>query len=217
MINNLKIRPFDPDRDLPDALQCFNEGFHHILWPFIEHASPDFNIDLIKMAYKMSPDSYSAEIDGEVHGILLGAAPFKIKNIIRAMLFSTFRMLPKVLINAYKFDFLAYKHFIQFIYGYAPLVYLHPPKWPMSEITMFTSRNKFRHYGMGRKLMDTFMKTVRDQGMKGASVCTDTALSYQFYESYGFEVIRKFKMKAYKYSIPDKAFTGLIYYFTFKD
>lgn len=217
MINNLKIRPFNPDRDFPDALKCFNEGFHHIMWPLIEHASPAFLMDSIKMFHKISPDSYSVEIDGEVHGILFGAAPFKILRVIRAMLFGTFIILPKLLFNVYKLNFFAYKHFFQCVIGFAPWLYLHPFKWPMSEITLFTSRNKFRHHGMGRKLMDAFIETAGNRGMKEASVCTDTALSYKFYESYGFNVIKKFNMKAYKYSLPGKSFIGLIYYYTLKD
>jgi len=162
----------------------------------------------------MSPNSFVAEIDGEVHGILLGAAPFKTWGIIKALSFGLFYMFPKILINSYKFDFLAYKHLIQCIYGFAPWIILQPHQWPASEINLFTSRKKYRGRGMGRELMDTFFKAVKKNNQTGALVCTDTALSYQFYEIYGFKMKKKFNMKAYKHSIPDKSFTGLIYYYT---
>ena len=80
-----------------------------------------------------------------------------------------------------------------------------------SEITLFTSKRKYRGMGMGRKLMDAYIETVNKNGLKEATVCTDTSLSYHFYESYGFKIIRTFKMRAYKYSIPEESFTGLIY------
>ncbi len=214
MIENLRIRPFNDKKDLPDALKCFNEGFHHILWPFIKHADPSFHLDAIRMFHKMSPDSFVAEIDNEVHGILFGATPFKAWDILKATVFGLFYMFPKILFNSYKFNFLAYKHLIQCIYGFAPWIILQPHQWPTSEINLFTSRRKYRGRGMGRELMDTFFNAVKKNKQPGSLVCTDTALSYQFYEIYGFKVERQFKMKAYKHSIPDQSFKGLIYYYS---
>lgn len=211
--NKVKIRPFDEETDYPDALKCFNEGFRHILWPFIDHADPSLNLDFIRLFYKLSPDSFVAEIDGEVHGLLMGAAPFKTWGIIKAMFFAFFIMLPKLLFNRYKFDSLVYKHLGRFAYGAAPWLILQPFEWPMSEVNLFTSRRRFRGRGMGRMLMDAFFDVVKKNDQSGVSVCTDTSLSYWFYESYGFKVEKKFKMKAYKYSIPHESFTGLIYYF----
>ncbi len=66
---------------------------------------------------------------------------------------------------------------------------------------------------MGRGLMDRLVDLVCTRGYEGIYVWTDTALSYRFYESYGFQLVKSFDMKAYKYSIPNKSFTGLIYYY----
>jgi predicted lactoylglutathione lyase len=60
--------------------------------------------------------------------------------------------------------------------------------------------------------MDRFVNTVNARGYEGTSVSTDTALSYRFYEAYGFKLEKSFAQRAYKYSIPDKSFTALIYY-----
>ena len=211
LLNDIKIRPFDGKKDFENALLCFNEGFRHILWPFIDHAAPDFHMDCIRLFHKMSKTSFVAEIDGEVHGLLLGAAPFKFRDILSAVGFLFFSMVPKVLVNAYQFTPLAYKHLLRCIYGFSFFIFLHPASTAISEITLFTSQKKYRGRGMGRLLMDAYLDAAKKRGAKEATVCTDTALSYHFYESYGFERIREFNMKAYKYSIPKEFFTGIIY------
>ncbi|PKN37204.1 MAG: hypothetical protein CVU62_11415 [Deltaproteobacteria bacterium HGW-Deltaproteobacteria-2] len=207
-----KIRAFDKEKDLESAVLCFNEGFDHILWPSIKHAKPSLHEDFIKFFYKMSTDCYVAEVDGEICGIIFGAAPFKIKDILNALLFYLLYVIPKGLINVYGMNWLAYRHFFQLIYGYLPYFFLHPNRWPMCEIALFTSIKKYRSRGVGRALMDQFVDTVRARGYEGTSVATDTALSYRFYEAYSFELEKSFVQRAYKYSIPDKSFTALIYY-----
>lgn len=207
-----KIRAFDKEKDLESAVLCFNEGFDHILWPSIKHAKPSLHEDFIKFFYKMSTDCYVAEVDGEICGIIFGAAPFKIKDILNALLFYLLYVIPKGLINVYGMNWLAYRHFFQLIYGYRPYFFLHPNRWPMCEIALFTSIKKYRSRGVGRALMDQFVDTVRARGYEGTSVATDTALSYRFYEAYGFEVEKNFVQRAYKYSIPEETFTALIYY-----
>lgn len=211
---NVKIRPFDEGKDYPDALKCFNEGFNHILWPFIDHAEPDFHRDLLRLFYTMSPHSFVAEVDGEVHGLLMGAAPFKLVGITKALLFFLFIMTPKLLANRYKFNLQAYKHLARIaVFGAVPWVVLQPFEWSMSEVNLFTSRKQYRGRGMGRKLMDKFFDMVRENSQAGASVCTDTSVSYWFYEGYGFEQVKKFNQKAYKTILPNETYTGLIYYY----
>jgi ribosomal protein S18 acetylase RimI-like enzyme len=206
------IRAFNKNKDMEGAVRCFNEGFEHILWPSIRHAKPSFHEYLVKFFYKMSTDCFVAEVDGEICGIIFGAAPLKIKGLINAILFYLLYIIPKGLVNGYGMNWLAYRHFFQLIYGYLPFFFLHPNRWPMCEVELFTSINKYRSRGLGRSLMDKFVDTVHARGYEGTSVCTDTALSYRFYEAYGFELEKSFVQRSYKYSIPDKSFTALIYY-----
>jgi GNAT superfamily N-acetyltransferase len=161
----------------------------------------------------MSTDCFVAEVDGEIFGIIFGAAPIRAIGLIKAILFYMLRMLPKALINLYGMNWLAYKHFYRLLYGYLPFFILHPNRWPICEVTLFTSRKQYRSRGLGRSLMDRFIEMVKSRGHEGTSVCTDTALSYRFYESYGFESEREFSQKAYKYSIPDKSFKAIICYY----
>ena len=206
------IRAFENTKDMKGAVRCFNEGFDHILWPFIKHAKPSLQEDLVKFFYKMSTDCFVAEVDGEICSIIFGAAPFKIKSMINAGLFYLLYMIPKGLVNGYGMNWLAYRHFFQVTYGYLPFLFLHPNRWPICEVALFTSINKYRSRGLGRSLMDRFADTVRARSYEGTSVCTDTALSYHFYEAYGFELEKSFIQRSYKYAIPDKSFTALIYY-----
>lgn len=110
-------------------------------------------------------------------------------------------------------NWLAYKHGFQMVSGYMPYAYLQPPRWPRCEVILFALRNKYRSLGIGKILMDRLVDIVGTRGYEGISVWTDTALSHRFYESYGYKLEKSFVMKAYKYSIPDKSFTGLIYYY----
>jgi GNAT superfamily N-acetyltransferase len=210
------IRTFEIKKDMEGAVRCFNEGFEHILWPSIKHAKPSLHEDFIKFFYKMSTDCFVAEVDGEICGIIFGAAPFKIKGILNAILFYLLYVIPKGLVNGYGMNWLAYKHFYQLIYGYLPFFFLHPNRWPTCEVALFTSANKYRSRGLGRSLMDRFVGTVRARSYDGTSVCTDTALSYRFYEVYGFELEKSFIQRSYKYSIPVKSFEALIYYLKIK-
>jgi GNAT superfamily N-acetyltransferase len=206
------IRPFDPQKDWDAARRCFDEGFEHIMWPSIEHARPSLHTDYLKFFYKMSTDFLVAEVDGEIHGFIFGAAPFRAMGLISAIFFYLVHMVPKAFINGYGMNWLAYKHFFRLFYGYAPLVIYHPFQWPMCEVTLFTSRKTHRGQGLGRRLMDAFVDRVRARGHAGTFVSTDTALSYRFYESYGFKLVSDYAQRAYKYSIPDKSFRELIYF-----
>ena len=137
--------------------------------------------------------------------------------MLKTIFFFISHMLPRLLINAYKMNILAYKHLIQMLYGFSPFLFLHPMTWPYAEIMMFTSLRACRNRGIGRKLMDAFLNEVKKGGIKNAYVGTDTSLSYYFYDSYGFTKVREFKMKAYGCSLPGETHRGLIYHISCRD
>lgn len=216
------IRPFDPDKDIIGAYHCFREGFYHSEWPIIKHAKVDLIMDMVRMLHKMSPQSFVAEIEGEVHGLLLGAPTTRIADFLKCIGFAILHMVPRLLFNRYRMNSLAYKHLLWLVLGWSPLLYLHYLHYlhPFSrhdgEVNMFATRTVYRGRGMGRKLMDTFIKAVKGKRGKGAYVCTDTASSYHFYEAYGFTKKKEFKLRAFRYSLPGKNHKGLIYYLPLK-
>ncbi len=194
------------------ALACFNQGFEHTLWPTIRHASAEAHRDLIRLLAALSTDLYAAEVEGQVHAILFGAAPIRARNLARCGRFIALQLLPRAASNRYRMSPLGRRHFLQVLYGFSPFMFAHPMGPRTCEIMLFASTRKHRSQGLGRKLMDAFVQTVRDRGFKGAFVGTDTALSYRFYENYGFELRSAFKQRAYRYSIPEKSFEARIYY-----
>jgi GNAT superfamily N-acetyltransferase len=210
------IRKFNKRNDFNDAIACFNEGFEHILWPSLKFAGPGLHRDFLRLFYYLSKDRFVAEVDGEVHGILFGSAPITPVLIIKFILFLIFVLVPKGIFNLYGMNLLAYKHFFALLYGYTPMFLKQPAGRMSGDILLFTSKRKYRSRGMGRRLMDEFMKLSRGKGHHGAYVGTDTALSYLFYPAYGFTEYKTFSQKAYAYSIPGKKFKGIIYYFDFK-
>ncbi len=216
-MNNIEIRPFSPETDLPGAYACFYEGFQHTMWPIMDNSNEQFIIDLILLVDKMSTTGFVAEINGEVGALIFGSAPVKAGNIAGMAGFSTFRMAPGLLFNSYKFNSTAYANLALLGYGFAPFLWHHPFAWPMAEVNLFTSRRSCRGKGVGKKLMDGFIAEVRKQDMQGAYVCTDTALSYHFYEAYGFSRKAEFPMKAYKHSLPGQDYLGRVYYLPIKN
>jgi ribosomal protein S18 acetylase RimI-like enzyme len=197
-------------------MACFNEGFEHILWPSLKFAGPGLHRDFLRLFYYLSKDRYAAEVDGEVCGILFGAAPLTPVLIIKFIFFLIFVLLPKGILNLYRMNWFAYKHFFMLLYGYTPMFLKQPIGKTKGDILLFTSKRKCRSRGIGRQLMDEFMKLSRGKGLRGAYVGTDTALSYLFYPAYGFTEYKTFSQKAYAYSIPGKEFRGIIYYFDFQ-
>ena len=47
------VRQFEPERDLDGVYKAFVDGFHHILWPIIDHADRWMVEDLILNAHRM--------------------------------------------------------------------------------------------------------------------------------------------------------------------
>ena len=76
-----QIRPFDPERDMEGARKAFVSGFHHILWPLIDHADGLVE-DIILTFHNMGVASFVAEAEGEARGILIGGLPFETRYLI---------------------------------------------------------------------------------------------------------------------------------------
>jgi GNAT superfamily N-acetyltransferase len=213
----IKIRAINLKEDLIGATRCFNEGFEHTLWPTLRHASPSLHRDLVRFYSLSATDCLAAEVDGEIHAIIFGAAPFRAAGMMKSYLFYTFYILPRALLNLYGMNWLAYKHFFRLFYGFLPILFRRPQRQTNCEVLLFTSTKQHRSRGLGRALMDAFIEKVRERGFAGSYVCTDTALAYRFYEVYGFRLECEFPQKGYKHSIPDRTFDWRIYYLKIRD
>jgi GNAT superfamily N-acetyltransferase len=204
------VRPFEPERDRDGAYRAFVQGFHHILWPMIDHAHRSMVDDAILTAYRMGVATFVAEADGEARGILVGALPTEPRELAKQVgLFCSY---------VWKWFFgagrgmarpLARAHLRRVLLGYTPFVYFHPMR-PSTGTLMLTSQSDYRG-GIGRVMMDAWVAESRSRGYRRTTVGTDTKLSWDFYERYGFSRVRSFNMTAYHFSLPEDTVTGLIY------
>jgi ribosomal protein S18 acetylase RimI-like enzyme len=204
------VRRFEPERDLAGACDAFISGFHHILWPLIDHADRSLVEDMILTAHRMSAATYVAEADGEARGILVGALPFDNREVARQVGFGlSFLWRWFAGRNRAKATPFARACMRRVLIGYLPFFYRHPLS-PSTETLMLTSQKEYRG-GIGRVMMDAWVAESRARGYRKTTVCTDTKLSWDFYERYGFRRVREFNLTAYHYSLPDDVVTGFIY------
>lgn len=204
------VRRFEPERDLAGACDAFVSGFHHILWPLIDHADRCLVEDVILTAHRVSAATYVAEADGEARGILVGGLPFDNREAAR-MVGSGLSFLRRWFAgpNRAKATPFARACMRRVLIGYLPFTYRHP--WsPSTETLMLTSQKEYRG-GIGRVMMDAWVAESKALGYHKTTVGTDTRLSWDFYERYGFCRVREFNLTAYQYSLPDDLVTGYIY------
>lgn len=201
------IRRFDPKKDLDAVYRCFVSGFHHNCWPLIDHAEPRVVGDSLLMTARAGDASFVAEADGEARGFLVGYFPLEGLKMPRAAMLSIGYSL-KVLLR--RFDMTAFSRAFYWRRALGQLAFIvRSPKSP-SEILILCSQREYRG-GIGRALMDAWVAEVRDRGYSRTTVCTDSTVSYDFYERYGFARVRDFPLKMYFHSMPGVDVRGYVY------
>jgi GNAT superfamily N-acetyltransferase len=201
------IRRFDPERDVDAAYRCYVSGFYHNMWPIIDHAEPRLIKDFMSAFARASDSAFVAEADGEARGVLFGYFPAR-----RASLFMVIAMQVsfqlKVLFRRYNMTLFARAAWWRV--GIGELAYLvHKEKAP-AEVLLLTSQKDYRG-GIGRALMDAWVEETRVHGYDKIVVSTDSTVSYDFYEMYGFKRVRDFPLKCFFYSMPGVDVHGYIY------
>ena len=204
-----RVRPFDPENDMNGAREAFVSGFHHILWPLIDHADGLVD-DIILTFHHMGVSSFVAEAEGEARGILIGGLPFETAHLIqdvRVGVSFAWRWLAGGRRRcATPFARACLR---RVIIGYLPFEYRHPLT-TSSETLLLTSQKEWRG-GIGRVMMDAWVAESRARGYARSTVCTDSQLAWDFYERYGFRRVREFHSSAYYYSLPGEDVTSYIY------
>ena len=201
------IREFHPSSDLEDAYACYIGSFYHTEWPLVDGADPQFIKDNILLMHYMGSKTFVAEADGGARGILVGLLRPRLALAGRVLALTT-RIFYRLITGRYRMNTLAKKHCFQHVRGFLPYIYLHPRS--EAETLLLMSQKEFRG-GIGRALMDAWIAEVRSKGLRSATVGTDSTLSWDFYERYGYQRVREFNFTAYKYSLPEKKVKGCIY------
>jgi len=199
MNDRYQLRRFHPQRDLEGAYNCFCSGFHHILWPIIDEAEPRLVEDVILAMHGAGDHTFVAVEGGEARGLLVGCFVYR-PNFPRK-LWNASNFMARFAAKRYDMSTLAYQCLLQVVWGYLPFLYLH--QLTPSETLLLTSQKEYRG-GIGRAMMDAWIADTRDRYYRHSTECTDSELSWDFYERYGFERVREFPLKSYKYSMPGK-------------
>jgi len=207
-MNSYQIREFEPQRDIEGIYKSFVDGFYHILWPIIDHAEQKVVKDLILYMNRIGNKTYVAEAEGEARGILVGGLPFEVPTLAKDIYLLS-SLLMRFSNGSYSMTPFARANIRRVVSGFLPFIYLHPIS-PSSETLLLTSQKDFRG-GIGSRLMDAWLSESLSRGYKRTTVCTDSKLSWDFYENYGFKKVREFKQKAYDFSLPGEKVTGFIY------
>jgi ribosomal protein S18 acetylase RimI-like enzyme len=182
-------------------------SFNHINWPIVNEAAPQLIKDMILFLHHIGSKTLVAEVDGKARGVLVGLLRPRLAAAGRALAASA-RMLRRWIAGRYRLSSLAKKHLFQLFWGSFPYIYFAPSS--EAETLLLMSHKEYRG-GIGRALMDAWIAEVRSSGSCNATVGTDSTLSWDFYERYGYRRIKEFDYTAYKCSLPTEKVTGYIY------
>jgi ribosomal protein S18 acetylase RimI-like enzyme len=156
---------------------------------------------------RISDAVFVAEVDGEARGVLAGYFPADKRRLLRAAaLMAQFEL--KVLFRRYWMTPFARAAWWRMGRGFVSFM-VRQPRSP-SEILMLNSQKEYRG-GIGRAMMDAWVAETRARGYGKTIVNTDSTVSWDFYERYGFERVREFPTNMFCYSLPGVDVRGYIY------
>jgi ribosomal protein S18 acetylase RimI-like enzyme len=202
-----EVRRFDPVKDLDAAYRCYVSGFYHNSWPLIDHAESRLVKDMILNLTRTADVTFVAEVDGEARGVLVGYFPADKRSLLRAAAL-TLQFQLKVLFRRYRMTPFARAAWWRMGRGFLSFM-IRQPRSP-AEILMLNSQKEYRG-GIGRAMMDAWVDETRARGYDSTIVNTDSTVSWDFYERYGFKRVREFPTKMFYYSLPGVDARGYIY------
>lgn len=205
----LLIRKYDRTQDRGAVRECFKSGFSQTMWPVWDYSETRAIDDMIELDARCCSINLVADIGGVARGVLFGSTSTGAWGDVREIsllmaLISHYMIIDRKAMNPF-----ARINLIRMVLG-ALSYHTHSLKGKAAEIYDLTSMQDYRG-GIGRALVDAFVKKASESGLKRVDVGTDSELSWGFYEKYGFKRVREFPLHIYEYSLPGKAVTGYIY------
>lgn len=205
--NSFLVRRFDPAKDVDAAYRCYVSGFYINSWPIIDHAEPRLIKDFILSCERAADATFVAEADGEARGILIGYFP-----AVPSSLFRMVRMIVafelRVLFRRYRMTPFARAAWWRMAWG--DVSYLVRQGRQPAEVLLLASQKEYRG-GIGRAMMDAWVEETKARGYDRTVVNTDSTISWDFYERYGFKRKCAFPLKSFFYSLPGVDAEGYIY------
>lgn len=201
------VRSFDHARDREAVYRCYLSSFYHNSWPIIDQAEPKLLEEVIDLCVRTGDVTFVAEAEGEARGILVGYFPAKPSSLERAFRLTIMQLL-KVISGRYAMTAFARAAWWRSSLGELSYLVRHPRS--PAEVLLLASQSEYRG-GIGRAMMDAWVQEVRASGYQRTTVCTDSTVSWDFYERYGFERVRDFELKSFFHSLPGEQVRGYIY------
>lgn len=207
--SNILIRPYDDKKDRNAVRECFKSGFGHTLQPLWEYSETRVIDDIIALDMRVCSVNMVADIDGTARGVLFGSTSPGALSTIHEIILVKRLLWRYIVLDRKAMEPLARLNLLRMILG--ELAYnVHSPRGKAAEIYDLTTMEEYRG-GIGRALVDAFVKEARAAGLHRVDVGTDTELAWGFYEKYGFKRVSEFPLHIYDYSLPGKKVTGYIY------
>jgi ribosomal protein S18 acetylase RimI-like enzyme len=217
--NQFHIVAYNENKHAQSVADSMASGFSHDHWPLWQKASPRFVYDLVRLMGKVSNLNFVVEEKetGKAYGQIFCMAPASARNILLAVPL-LLKMLIFIPLNLYFFKNTAWKHIFAVAKGLGPLMLKAPHSSPHFEVFLFVMHEKLQGKGYGNKLMDAAIKEIKNLGAEKVTLLTDSTMSWQFYERYGYKRIIEMDVgAAYKIAMNSDQEYGYIYELDFKE
>lgn len=194
-----RIAQYDPARHREGCTEALRSAFSHDHWPVWQCTSPRMAADLIDVMAGVS--DYNLVIEdpsGKARGQVFCMAPASRAQMAKS-LWPVTKLVTQTLGGLYFPRPTAIRHLLGIGRGYSGLMKIHPNNDPHYEVVLFAIHESMQGKGWGRRLMDAAMEKFAERGAEKAILMTDSTMSWQFYERYGYERILSSPMgSAYK-------------------
>jgi ribosomal protein S18 acetylase RimI-like enzyme len=209
---HVELRAFDPSRDLEAARRVVAAAFGHSHWPFFEDADPALTRDFVELLVGYGSHPLVAVTNNEVAGVLLGThgpGAARLPGAARVVA----RLLRRIATNEYHAGPRARRFLADVVRTWTPVVVrTSPHAGPQGEALLFAVHPERQRMGLGKALMDRFVATAADAGLPRLVLLTDTTMSWQFYEAYGYRRVSALSLgDCYRVSLPQHRATAFLY------
>ena len=203
-MTGIDIVSYDERDHLAGACRTYADAFHASYWPMIDEADPALVRDVLRGMTMFSNDTVVALDGGEVVGILVGYTGFAARRVAAAGTVLLARVVPGLLLGRYHASPRARRFLLDVARDLTVFELFGRPRVdPCCEVLLFAVRGSAQGRGIGRRLMDEFVRRARGAGAKLVLVTTDTTLAWQFYPAYGFERVRSAPLEyCYREALP---------------
>lgn len=209
----ITIRDYRPALDIEAAWKAFISGYGHSFRPAIEEAAPELIMDYMRGITIFGNQNLVADLNGEAVGILSGCVGMGPRRIFPGLIQNVFNFFPKLALNRYNASRKARKHIWLVLKNYLPFSFLKMPhSIPFCQVLLFTLRKEHRGKGVGRMMMDEYIRRVKAGGGNRIVLATDTTAGWRFYDNYGFKRIVSAPLHdCFSVALPGEEVTGYIY------